>query len=99
LTWIPTTSSLTLTRLFIFGGIMDERSFRLSLVVLLAIFVVGVLGIGWRFTESTAQNGRFIQFDLGKTSLPQGGTSFNKYERWAIDTRTGQVLILSNPEK
>jgi hypothetical protein len=61
---------------------MKEETFRLWIVILLAVFVVGLLGIGLRFSE----NGRYVQF------APSVGISDNSScETMLLDTRTGQV--------
>ena len=83
---------------------MSDKAFRLSLAFLLAIFVAGSLAIGYRFAEQLArfaeqiaQNGRYAQFDVQKASRPEGAATVHQYESWAIDTRTGQVVVLSDP--
>ena len=76
---------------------MSDKTFRLSLVVLLAIFVAGSFAIGYRFTEQVAQNGRYTQFDVKKASRPEGAATVHQYESWAIDTRTGKVVVLPDP--
>lgn len=90
---------------------MNEKPFRLCIIVLLTIFVVGVLFIGNRLAEQLAQsaeqlaqsaeqraeNGRHMQFDLAKASRPQGATTVRAYESWVIDTRTGEVTSKPTP--
>ncbi|HEV2292427.1 MAG TPA: hypothetical protein VGR35_01145 [Tepidisphaeraceae bacterium] len=76
---------------------MSDKMFRLSLIVLLAIFVARSLTIGYRFAEQAAQNGRYTQFDLQKASRPEGWATVQQYESWAIDTRTGQIVVVSDP--
>ena len=76
---------------------MSEKSFRLSIVLLLAVFVLGSLLIGYRLAEQVAQNGRFVQYDLQKASRPEGASTVNKYENWAVDTRSGQVVVVGDP--
>lgn len=65
---------------------MSENTYRLCKILLLAIFVAGVLIIGWRFS----QTGRYVQFDLQKSYAPDGTTSLSKPPAYVIDTWTGQ---------
>ena len=73
---------------------MSEKSYRLCVVSLLAVFVVGVLAIGYRFTE----NGRYVQFDLRKMSRPDDAAIVHAYGTWVIDTRSGQLAIRNDPQ-
>jgi hypothetical protein len=59
---------------------MSEGAYRVGKLVLLALFVAGVLGLGWRVAEvyretsqaaaeaarRGAENGRYQQLDFGK---------------------------------
>ena len=58
---------------------MKEETFRLWVVILLAVFVVGFLAIGFRFSG----NGRYVQFDIN-------GSHGDK----VIDTRTGSKIVV-----
>lgn len=66
---------------------MEEDTFRKCVIILLAIFVIGTLVIGFRMAE----NGRYVQYDIGKSALPDG-TLVHRYERFVFDTRTGAII-------
>ena len=76
---------------------MNEKSYRLCMASLLAVFVIGVLVIGYRFSDQVAENGRYVQFDLSKASRPDGAMTVHAYETWVIDTRSGQLAIRDDP--
>jgi hypothetical protein len=66
---------------------MDEDSFRKCVVVLLALFVIGSMVVGFRMAE----NGRYVQYDISKSALPDG-TMVPQCENLFFDTRTGEVI-------
>ena len=58
---------------------MSIEKYRLWIVVLLAIFVVSFIVIGFRFSA----NGRYVQYDTS--------SGFHKH---VIDTQTGEKITL-----
>lgn len=61
---------------------MKEETFKLWIVILLAVFVIGFLAIGFRFSG----NGRYVQF------APYARISdSSSCATMLLDTRTGQV--------
>jgi hypothetical protein len=72
---------------------MKEEQYRISKVILLAIFVGGVLIIGSRISESVrliAENGRYIQYDRNKDTTTTGNST-QLFPTKIMDTRTGDV--------
>lgn len=72
---------------------MKEEHYRLSKVILLAIFVGGVLVIGGRISESVrlmAENGRYLQYDRNKDTTTTGNTT-QLFPTKILDTRTGDI--------
>ena len=75
---------------------MNEKLYRLCIVVLFGILVVGSLSIGSRMAENgsrVAENGRWVQLDRQKSSLvvPSESSSQGYSGPAVIDTRTGAV--------
>ena len=67
---------------------MDERTFRASAIVLLAIFVTGSL----YFDFVTSQNGRYAQYDRRGEYSPDGASHVTMPAYQIFDTRTGKVF-------
>ena len=69
---------------------MSEKLYRLIMVILLAILVVGSLRIGSRIAE----NGRYVQYDRPKDFLVWGNTSDGSCQGSTkmMDTRTGRMV-------
>lgn len=67
---------------------MSEQKYRLAIVILLTIFVMNFIIIGYRFAE----NGRYQQFDQRKNYVisPMPHTKSSDGEL-ILDTRTGSV--------
>lgn len=66
---------------------MNERTFRICIVLLLAIFVGGSL----YFASLVAQNGRYTQYDKRREYSPDGKTHMQKPAYQVFDTRTGTI--------
>lgn len=66
---------------------MSESRYRLCIVGLLAVFVVGVLFIGNRVSE----NGRYKEFNYSIKYSPDGKTFHSSDRKSVLDTRTGKV--------
>ena len=66
---------------------MTEERYRLSIVILVAVFVAGSLTL--QFLAS--QNGRYVQYDLRGTYSPDGGTRLTDPPYHRFDTRTGRI--------
>ena len=66
---------------------MDERRFRLCVVLLLTVAVVAFIVLGYRHTE----NGRYQQYDYQR-DYAVFGTSYQSPEPKAFDTRTGTAV-------
>lgn len=64
---------------------MDERTFRLCLIVLLTIALIATIVLGYRFTE----NGRYRQYNYQQDHVIFGNSMQNR-EPKAFDTRTGE---------
>ncbi len=65
---------------------MTEARYRLCKVVLLAIFVVGSLYIGFLIS----QNGRYVQYDIRREYSPDGDVHQEAPDHYIWDTRTGR---------
>jgi hypothetical protein len=84
---------------------MSETTYRGGKLLLLAALVAGLLGLGWRATETYreasktgveavargAENGRYQQVDFGKLA---GGLSAGTY---VPDTRDGTIVEAKIP--
>ena len=72
---------------------MSEERYRIGKLIVMAVFVLGALGIGGKMADSVrqlAENGRYVQFDRKKDSVTTGSTTAT-YATQVIDTRTGTV--------
>ena len=67
---------------------MNENTYRLTKTVLLAMFVIGFLAIGWRVSST----GRYVQFDRQKTYSPDGTSRLANPPNYVIDSWTGERL-------
>jgi hypothetical protein len=67
---------------------MSEDRFRVCVIVLFAILVVGILLIGHRF----AGNGRYQPFDFRTQHSPDGKRNYSPDRFEMLDTRTGDVI-------
>jgi len=64
---------------------MSEDRDRLSLVILMVVFVVAFIVLGARFVE----NGRYTQYDnMRNNAVTESGKSY--FPPGAFDTRTGK---------
>ena len=66
---------------------MDERPFRLCIIVLLTIALTAAIVLAYRFTE----NGRYRQYNYQQDHVVFGNSMENP-EPKAFDTRTGKSI-------
>ncbi len=66
---------------------MKEDTYRLAKVVLLAIAVIGVLAIGFRWAE----NGRYAQYDKRMEYSPDAKEHMTSPAYQVLDTRSGKL--------
>ena len=72
---------------------MTEERYKICKLILLAVFVIGVLVIGGKISDSVrqlAENGRYIQYDFQKDAVTTGNTT-QHFPTTIVDTRTGVV--------
>jgi len=76
---------------------MNEKSYRVCIVVLLAIVVTGSLIAAFRLTGAVsrmAENGRYVQFSKAAMHSPSGASDGR---RLLSDTRSGE-LVQATPD-
>lgn len=66
---------------------MSDRTFRICIVLLLAIFVFGSLYLA----SLIAQNGRYMQYDKRGEYSPDGKEHTLQPAYRVLDTRTGKI--------
>jgi hypothetical protein len=66
---------------------MSEEKYRVCQIVLMAVFVLGFLVLGYRLSE----NGRYVQYDPSKNMSADGKTKVTPTFH-LLDTKTGQFV-------